>query len=71
MTQQELADKLRVTQAQVSNIERGADLYLSTLRRYVGALGGRLELTAVVDGKRFEPTLADLAEAPDPAGSHP
>jgi len=28
-------------------VERGQDVYLSTLRSYVEALGGRLELTAV------------------------
>ncbi len=32
------------TQANVSRIEREEDVYLSTLRKYVQALGGRLEL---------------------------
>jgi predicted transcriptional regulator len=36
-----------VTQENVSQIERGAaDIRVSTLRRYVEALGGRLELRA-------------------------
>jgi len=47
VTQQELAALLDVTQANVSRIEHEDDLYLSTLRNYVEALGGRLELRAV------------------------
>jgi hypothetical protein len=31
----------------VSRVENAADLYVSTLARYVEALGGHLELTAV------------------------
>ena len=34
-------------ESNVSRVERGQDVYLSTLRSYVEALGGRLELTAV------------------------
>jgi DNA-binding Xre family transcriptional regulator len=47
VTQQDLADQLAISQANVSRIEHGDDLYLSTLANYVAALGGRLELTAV------------------------
>jgi DNA-binding XRE family transcriptional regulator len=46
-TQQQVADTLNVSQANVSRIEHQEDLYLSTLSGYVAALGGRLELTAV------------------------
>ena len=42
-----VADRLDVTQENVSQIERGeADVRLSTLNRYVEALGGRLEVRA-------------------------
>lgn len=51
-TQQELADALEVTQANVSRIERSGDLYLSTLRRYVEAMGGSLEVVAVFPERR-------------------
>jgi predicted transcriptional regulator len=44
VTQSDLADRLSVNQAAVSQIERRGDLRLSTLRRYVAALGGRLEV---------------------------
>ncbi|WP_198955140.1 XRE family transcriptional regulator [Kineosporia sp. R_H_3] len=42
-TQRSLATSLGVSQAQVSRIENQADLYLSTLRSYVEAMGGQLE----------------------------
>lgn len=47
LTQAIVADRLDVTQENVSQIERGeADVRLSTLNRYVEALGGRLEIRA-------------------------
>ncbi len=45
-TQVELAESLGVGQDTISRIERRSDLLLSTLRRYVEAMGGRLELVA-------------------------
>lgn len=42
LSQTELADRLGVTQKRISAIERAEDLNLSTLERYVAALGGRL-----------------------------
>lgn len=52
VTQQKMAQTLGVTQANISRIEHEEDLYLSTLRGYVAALGGELEITAVFpDGK--------------------
>jgi transcriptional regulator with XRE-family HTH domain len=48
LTQAEIADRLNVSQANVSQIERGeSDIRVSTLTRYVEALGGRLEVRAV------------------------
>ena len=46
-TQTALAGALGTSQANVSQIEGRHDLYLSTLREYVAALGGRLEVAAV------------------------
>jgi len=47
LTQAIVADRLDVTQENISQIERGeADVRLSTLNRYVEALGGRLEVRA-------------------------
>jgi DNA-binding XRE family transcriptional regulator len=49
VTQQVLAEALDVTQPNVSRIEHEDDVFLSTLRSYVEALGGRLEVRAVFD----------------------
>ena len=52
LTQTAVAETLGVTQANISRIEHEEDLYLSTLRSYVAALGGELEVNAVFpDGK--------------------
>jgi transcriptional regulator with XRE-family HTH domain len=46
LTQAELAGSLDVAQGSVSKLENAADMYLTTLRKYVEALGGELNLTA-------------------------
>jgi transcriptional regulator with XRE-family HTH domain len=46
LSQVQLARELHVGQANVSKIERRADVYISTLRSYVEAMGGELEITA-------------------------
>lgn len=46
LSQDELAKALRATQGEISRIERRADLYVSTLRRYIEAMGGRLMIVA-------------------------
>jgi len=45
-SQVEIAKKLGIKQAAVSKLERRADMYLSTLRRLVEAMGGSLEIIA-------------------------
>jgi DNA-binding XRE family transcriptional regulator len=54
LTQEELAAKVEITQSQLSKLERREDHRISTLRRYVKALGGELEVIAVVHGKRIK-----------------
>jgi len=54
LTQQELAEQMHVTQANVSRVEHQDDLYLSTLRNYIEALGGRLEVHAVFDDQTVD-----------------
>lgn len=46
VTQEELVAALGTTQASVSKLERRSDVYLSSARRYVEAMGGELEITA-------------------------
>lgn len=59
VSQAALAQKLAVGQPAVAKLERRTDIYVSNLRRYVEALGGRLEITArFADGA----VSLDLAE---------
>lgn len=46
LTQARLSKKLKIGQEGVSRIEKRSDLYLSTLRSYVEAVGGELTLVA-------------------------
>src|SRR5258708_26602414 len=45
-SQIQLAKALQVAQSEVSKIEHRTDLYLSTVRSYVEAMGGELQLVA-------------------------
>ena len=45
-SQAELAKELGVQQAAISKLERRADMYLSTLRNLVEAMGGTFEIIA-------------------------
>jgi DNA-binding XRE family transcriptional regulator len=47
MTQVSLSKVLGVPQGSISKLEKRTDMYLSTLRSYIEAMGGRLELRAV------------------------
>ena len=46
MTQDQLAADLHIGQASIAKLERRTDMYLSTLRRFVEAMGGELEIVA-------------------------
>lgn len=50
-SQEQIAEGLGIKQPSVHKIERQADLYLSTLRRFVEAAGGTLELRVDLPGK--------------------
>lgn len=50
MSQVELATRLGVKQAEISKMERRTDMYLSTLRDYVEALGGSLHVVVEFPG---------------------
>lgn len=47
LTQTDMAELLGVNQSAVSKIEKRSDMYLSTLRSYVSAMGGTLQIQAV------------------------
>lgn len=62
LTQAVVADRLDVTQENVSQIERGeADVRLSTLSRYVEALGGHLEVRAAFPEETVTLSVAGAA----------
>ncbi|TAN47829.1 MAG: helix-turn-helix domain-containing protein [Rhodospirillales bacterium] len=64
LTQADLARKLKVNQPRVSKIEKRPDASLEAMRSYVEALGGKLEVVAVIDGKRVRiRKAADLPRA--------
>ncbi len=54
ISQQELAAALGVSQVNVSRIEHEDDLQLSTMRRFIEALGGELIVQARIDGETFD-----------------
>ena len=47
LTQAQLAQVLHVSQGAVSKVERRTDMYISTLRSYVRAIGGDLQIRDV------------------------
>lgn len=64
LTQAELAERLGVTQAAVSRIERPHDLLLSTLNSYLEAVGGKGRLLVnFEDGTDVDLDLAAFSAA--------
>jgi transcriptional regulator with XRE-family HTH domain len=61
-TQTELAEKLHIQQAAVSKLERRTDMYLSTLRSYIEAMGGKLEITARFPNKDVRITQFEMLD---------
>jgi len=50
--QGDVARKMSMTQPQLSRVETRRNHLISTVRKYVRALGGQIEVIAVVDGER-------------------
>lgn len=47
LTQVQMAQILKISQGAVSKVERRTDMFVSTLRNYVRAIGGDLQIRAV------------------------
>jgi hypothetical protein len=63
MTQDQLAATLEIAQGDVSKIEHRTDIYLSTLRRYIEAMGGELKIVASFpDGAEIPVVIAEADE---------
>ena len=56
VTQVDAAQAAEMTQSELSRIESRGDHRISTLKRYVEALGGRLEVSAIFGGRRVKLT---------------
>jgi len=52
VTQEQLADKLHMTQPALSRFERRPDVRVSKLARYVHAIGGELEISVTFRGAK-------------------
>lgn len=68
-SQKTLAELLGMNQGDLSKFERRTDAYLSTIRRYIEAMGGSLELVATFPdtGPIKIANLADLGDEEDAA----
>lgn len=70
LSQQQLAEELHVRQPAIAKIEKKADMYISTLRRFIQAMGGDLEIRACFPEGAVKITLfEDLAESDEIVGS--
>ena len=58
LTQAAVGEVAAMTQSELSRIETRDDHLTSTLKRYVQALGGKLEITAVFGSRRVKLTDA-------------
>lgn len=65
LSQQDIAEELGVSQTSVSKIERQDDPQVSTLMRYLDALGAKLELHAVFPDRSARLYLLGSAETTD------
>jgi predicted transcriptional regulator len=59
LTQSTLAENLGVGQAEISKIENRADMFVSTLRNFIIAMGGDLEIRAVFQDRSI--TIKDFS----------
>lgn len=62
LTQQSVAEKLGMAQAGVSRLENQGDMLLSTLGRYLEAVGEHPRLVVEINGQDYELDLGVLAE---------
>ncbi len=62
ITQIQLAAQLGITQGNVSRMEGRSEIYLSTLRSYIEALGGHLEIAAVFGDERVPVAVGENSE---------
>ncbi|MGC9198943.1 MAG: XRE family transcriptional regulator [Acidobacteriaceae bacterium] len=59
LTQGRLARAMKMEQSEVSRLERRSEVKLGTLRNYLSALGGHVEVRAVFPDKSVEIVLCE------------
>lgn len=65
LTQKELAETMRVNQPAVSKLEKRTDAYISSLRSYIEAVGGKLKIVAEFpDGEVAITNFSEVGEYP-------
>ncbi len=65
LSQEEIADALAVGQPAVAKLEERTDMHVSNPRRYIEALGGKLEITA-----RFSDASVNISNIGDTTTPH-
>lgn len=66
LSQETLGSALGASQSSISKLERRADMYLSTLRSYIEAMGGELEIRArFPDGDVRITQFSEIGESRD------
>ena len=65
-SQVEMAKTLKINQAGVSKLERRTDMYLSTLRGFIEAMGGTLEIIAHFPDRSTRITQFEALDSSDP-----
>ena len=69
LSRKELAETLGVSKAAVAKLEKSADMDVSTLRRFIEAMGGNLEIVARFPNRRVViKNFRDLDEGQPPIG---
>jgi transcriptional regulator with XRE-family HTH domain len=53
LSQRELAERIGVRQPRIAAIERSRNVTIEVLERYIGALGGQLEVSVIRGGKKI------------------
>ena len=66
LTQQQLAGEINFSQAALSRMENQADMHVSTLRRILSAMGGKLKIVAQFPDGEF---MIDQFDQIDQVGS--
>lgn len=72
LSQHALAEILRVQQPAIAKLERRTDMYISTLRSHIEAMGGQLDIVArFPDGAVKITNFADMDNLQDAAVAEP